>query len=307
MVEEYNQKIVLDESSKRVFANVFSPKVSGDVAVIPENIKKDVELLGITGTYDGGDTPTPTTYPLYFEIINGYMGEGTPTEIEDGAEIVVTIKANDGYIFPESVSVMPPTAYVDYDKYKGELTLRGTIIGPSGSDHIRVSVYASCQLQPSPSALIAFKEGDMPDGVDVDPEGLDSATLNSFIENIQESGYLVTFGDPQSSGYGNSGIAVAELDADAAGDTKVKIINIDVYSADSTYPDKIIYSPQAFTAYADGQEIGNILQGWQAVYPSDYSLPLSTRNNFRISERYIGDVSEDFAPLNGTCLGEYFK
>ena len=44
-------KIKLKSSAKRVLANVFSAKVDDGNALIPENIRKDVKIFDVVGTY----------------------------------------------------------------------------------------------------------------------------------------------------------------------------------------------------------------------------------------------------------------
>ena len=60
----------LNESAKKLLANVFSPKYEGDVAVIPENIKKGISILGVKGSYEGDDNYFTVTLPTCGEYID---------------------------------------------------------------------------------------------------------------------------------------------------------------------------------------------------------------------------------------------
>ena len=72
------------------------------------NIKKDVNILGVVGTYD----PSPTTYTITTTITNGSATK--PNSIEPNisesnytrtCQATITISANTGYDLPSSVSV----------------------------------------------------------------------------------------------------------------------------------------------------------------------------------------------------------
>lgn len=60
----------LNESAKKLLANVFSPKYEGNVAVIPENIKKGISLLGVEGSYEGDKNYFTVTLPVNGEYID---------------------------------------------------------------------------------------------------------------------------------------------------------------------------------------------------------------------------------------------
>lgn len=80
-------KIKIKNSAKRIFANVFSPKYEGQNPLIPENIKKDVSIFDITGTYDGGDVPpTPEFDADPFELDVTNIGYGLKIQFNTDKE-----------------------------------------------------------------------------------------------------------------------------------------------------------------------------------------------------------------------------
>ena len=69
-------KIKLRDSAKRIFANTFSPKHEGKDALVKENIKKDVQIFDVVGTYECGDGPPTPSELVPFEagqVITGYQ------------------------------------------------------------------------------------------------------------------------------------------------------------------------------------------------------------------------------------------
>ena len=77
-------KIKLSDSAKRVFANTFSPRYEEGKPLIPDNIKKDVDILGVIGTYDGGEPVPPTPGLTLFninQIVEGIVVD--PTAMSD--------------------------------------------------------------------------------------------------------------------------------------------------------------------------------------------------------------------------------
>lgn len=107
-----------------------SIKVKGDADLVAGNIKKDVEIFGVTGSYEGGgggvdlswlaaNTPTPSVRNFFYALVNGTAEHGEFTLSSTPTSFVTAFTMTN---FGES-NLPQGIIFVDKDFYQGITTL----------------------------------------------------------------------------------------------------------------------------------------------------------------------------------------
>ena len=100
-----NKSGVLLKTAKKHCSEDITVRVSGDEKIIPENIKKDIEILGITGTFEGGagDFTETEDYETCYELSRIILGTENTIPIQQG--LLLDLEAGDKNIINSSTVV----------------------------------------------------------------------------------------------------------------------------------------------------------------------------------------------------------